>query len=53
LLVSRGRTEQRSVVGPGSWRKGFQDVQEHVLADGGGGGSSMLRGQDEWLPVMR
>lgn len=53
LLVSRGRTEQRSVVGPGSWRKGFQDVQEHVLADGGSGGSSMLRGQDEWLPVMR
>lgn len=47
LLMTR-RGEQR-MVGSSSWRKGFENVQEVTLASGEG----MLRGQSEWMEVMR
>ncbi|ORY84672.1 hypothetical protein BCR35DRAFT_290214 [Leucosporidium creatinivorum] len=47
LLCSR-KGEERAV-GAGSWRKGFKEVKEVPLARGEG----MLRGQSEWMEVMR
>lgn len=47
LLCSR-KGEERAV-GAGSWRKGFKEVKEVSLARGEG----MLRGQSEWMEVMR
>jgi hypothetical protein len=47
LMCSR-KGEER-IVGAGSWRKGFKEVKELSLARGEG----MLRGQSEWMEVMR
>ncbi|KAK4055027.1 hypothetical protein OIO90_003368 [Microbotryomycetes sp. JL221] len=49
LLVSR-RGEDR-LVGSGSWRKAFENVKDIVLSSGQS--QSMLRGQAEWIEVMR
>lgn len=51
LLVLR-RGEERSV-GAGSYRKGYENVQEVGLGVARSGGQEMLRGRDEWEPVMR
>lgn len=48
VLLCARKGEER-MVGAGSWRKGFKEVKEVSLARGEG----MLRGQSEWMEVMR
>ncbi|KAM0791768.1 hypothetical protein ACM66B_004032 [Microbotryomycetes sp. NB124-2] len=51
LLVSRPNEER--VVGPGSWTKAFGNVKHVVLSSNSRQGQAMLRGQAEWMEVMR
>lgn len=48
VLLTVRKGEER-MVGAGSWRKGFKEAREVLLARGAG----MLRGQTEWMEVMR
>lgn len=49
VLLTIRRGEER-MVGASSWSKGFESVQTVNLGQGGQG---MLRGQSEWIEVMR
>ncbi|KAK4050669.1 hypothetical protein OIV83_003395 [Microbotryomycetes sp. JL201] len=51
LIVNRPNEER--MISPGSWKKAFETVKQVVLDTDSRQGQAMLRGQAEWIHVMR